>query len=66
MIADDDLRLLVHLYDEEGQNLVTLIFAPTQENPPELIPVDGIVSLLEVDEGCKVSPLLALTRVDLG
>jgi predicted metal-dependent enzyme (double-stranded beta helix superfamily) len=63
---DDDLRLLVHLDDEEGQGLVTLIFAPTQEDPPELLSVYGVIGLLKVDEGCIVPPLLALTRVDLG
>ena len=66
MVADDDPRLLVHLDDEKGQGLVALIFAPTQEDPPELLPVDGVVGLLEVDEGCIVPPLLALPRVDLG
>ena len=66
MVTDDNLRLLVHLDDEECQGLVTLIFAPTQEDPPELLPVDGVICLLEVDEGCIVSPLLALPRVDLG
>ena len=66
MVADNDLRLLVHLDDEEGQGLVALIFAPTQEDPPELLSVYGVVCLLEIDEGCKVSPLLALPRVNLG
>ena len=66
MIANDDSRLLVHLDDEECQGLVVLIFAPAQEDPPELLPVDGVVSLLEVDEGCIVPPLLALPRVELG
>ena len=48
MVADDDLRLLVHLDDEEGQGLVVLILAPAEEDPPELLPVDGVVGLLEV------------------
>ena len=66
MVANDDPRLLVHLDDEEGQGLVVLILAPAEEDPPELLPVDGVISLLEVDEGCIIPPLLALTRVDLG
>ena len=66
MVANDDLRLLVHLDDEQRQGLVTLILAPVEEDPPELLPVDGVISLLEVDEGCIVPPLLALPRVDLG
>ena len=66
MVANDDLRLLVHLDDEEGQGLVMLILAPAKEDPPELLPVDGVIRLLEVDEGCIVTSLLALPRVDLG
>ena len=34
--------------------------------PPELFSVDGIVGFLKVNEGCVVSSLLALPRVDLG
>ena len=66
VVTNDDLRLLVHLDDEEGQGLVVLVLAPAEEDPPELLPVDGVISLLEVDEGCIVPPLLALPRVDLG
>ena len=66
MVADDDLRLLVHLNDQKGQGLVALILAPAEEDPPELLSVDGVIRLLEVDEGCIVTSLLALTRVDLG
>ena len=66
MLANDDSRLLVHLDDEQGQGLVVLILAPAEEDPPELLPVDGVVGLLEVDKGCIVPPLLALPRVDLG
>ena len=66
MVANDDLRLLVHLDDEEGQGLVTLVLAPAEQDPPELLPVDGIICLLKVNEGCIVPPLLALPRVDLG
>ena len=66
MIANDDFRLLVHLDDEQGQGLVVLILTPAKQDFPELLSVDGIIRLLEVDEGCKVSPLLALPRVDLG
>ena len=66
MVADDDLRLLVHLDDEEGQGLVALVLAPAEEDPPKFLSVDGVISLLEVNEGCIVPPLLALPRVDLG
>jgi hypothetical protein len=64
--ADDDPRLLVHLDDEEGQGLVALTLAPAQKDPPELLSVDGVVRLLEVDEGCIGAPPLALPWVDLG
>ena len=66
MAADDNPRLLVHLDDEEGQGLVALALAPAQEDPPELLPVDGVICLLEVDEGRICAPLLALPGVDLG
>ena len=48
MVANNDLRLLVHLDDEEGQGLVALVSAPTEEDPPELLSVDGVIGLLEV------------------
>ena len=66
MAADYDPRLLVNLDDEEGQGLVVLVLAPAKKDPPELLSVDGVIRLLEVDEGCVVSPLLALPRVNLG
>ena len=66
MLPDDDLRLLVHLDDEQGQGLVALAAAPAQEDTPELLPVHGVVGFLEVDEGRVAPPLLALPRVDLG
>ena len=66
MVAEDDPRVLVHLDDEEGQGLVALVFAPAEQDPPELLAVDGVICLLEVNEGCIVPPLLALPRVDLG
>ena len=66
MLPNDDLRLLVHLDDEEGQGLVLLILASFCKDTPELLPVDGVVGLLEVNEGRIVPPLLALPRVDLG
>ena len=66
MVADEYPRLLIYLDDEECQGLVVLIFAPSKEDPPELRPVDGVVSLLKVDEGCIVTPLLSLPRVNLG
>ena len=66
MLPNDDLRLLVHLDDEEGQGLVLLVLASLSQDAPELLPIDSIVSLLEVDEGCVVPPLLTLPRVDLG
>ena len=66
MLSNDNLRLLVHLDDEQGQGLVLLVLASLSEDAPELLPVDGVVGLLEVDEGRIISPLLALPRVDLG
>ena len=66
MRADDDPRLLVHLDDEQGQGLVLLILTPAGQDTPELLPIDGVVGLLEVDEGRVVPPLLALPRGDLG
>ena len=66
MLADDDLRLLVHLDDEQGQGLVLLVLTPAGQDTPELLPVYRIVGLLKVDEGRVVPPLLALPRVDLG
>ena len=42
-----------------------LILAPTKEDPPEFLSVDGVIGFLQVDEGCVVTSLLALTRVDL-
>jgi hypothetical protein len=66
MLADDDLRLLVHLDDVEGQGLVLLALASFCKDTPELLPVYGVVGLLEVDEGRVAPPLLALPRVDLG
>ena len=66
MLADDDPRLLVHLDDEQGQGLVLLILTPAGQNTPELLSIDGVVGLLEVDEGRVVPPLLALPRVNLG
>ena len=49
MVANDDLRLLEHIDDDEGQGLVALIPEPAEEDPPELLPVDGVVCLLEVN-----------------
>ena len=66
MLSNDNLRLLVHLDDEQGQGLVPLVAAPAGQDTPELLSVDGVVGLLEVDEGRVVPPLLALPRVDLG
>ena len=66
MVTDDDLRHMVHLDDKEGQGLVVLLLAPAEEDPPQLLIDDGVIRLLEVDEGCIVSLLLALPRVDLG
>ena len=49
MLADDDLRLLVHLDDEQGQGLVLLVLASFGQDAPELLPVYGVVGLLEVN-----------------
>ena len=66
MLADDDPRLLVHLDDEQGQGLVLLVLASFSEDTPELLPVDGVICLLEVYKSCIVTPFLALAGVDLG
>ena len=66
MLPYDDLRLLVHLDDEEGQGLVLLVLASFSEDTPELLPVDGVICLLEVYKSCIVTPFLALPGVDLG
>ena len=63
--ADGNPRLLVHLDDEEGKGLIALILAPAQKDLPELFPVNGVIRLLEVDEGRVVASLLALLGVDL-
>ena len=66
MLPNNDLRLLVHLDDEEGQGLFLLVLASFCKDTPELLPVDGVVGLLEVNEGRIIPPLLALPRVNLG
>ena len=63
--ADDDLGLLVHLDDEHGQGLVGLVPASPVQDPPQLLPVDSVVSLLQDNEGHVLSCLSPLTRVDL-
>ena len=65
MLPDEDLRLLVHLDDEQGQGPVALITAAAVQDLPELLPVHGVVGLLEVDEGREVPPRLPLSWVDL-
>ena len=65
MLPNEDLGLLVHFDDEHSQSLVLLILAPFEQNFPELLPIHSVISLLEVDEGRVVPPLLALARVDL-
>ena len=66
MLSNDYLRLLVHLEYEHSQCLVGLVLAPATQDPPELLPVDSVISLLQVDEGSILPPLLALPGVDLG
>ena len=66
MFTYEDRGPLVHLDDEQGQGLVLLTLAPAQEDLPVLLPVDGVISLLEVNEGRVVAPLIALPGVDLG
>ena len=65
MLPNDNLRLLVHLNDEQGQGLIFCVFAAAAKDPPKLLPVDSIVGLLQVDEGCVFPSFLALPRVDL-
>ena len=43
-----------------------MVFIANLHNPPELLPYDGIISILKVDEGLVVLPPLSLPRVDLG
>ena len=66
MLTNDYLRLLVHLDYEHSQCPVGLILASTAQDPPELLPVDCVVSLLQVNEGSVLPPLLPLPGVDLG
>ena len=40
MLPNEDLRPLVHLDDEQGQGLVLLILAPTEQDFPELLSVN--------------------------
>ena len=65
MFPDDDLRLLIHLDDEQGQGLIFCVFAAAAKDPPKLLPVNSVIGLLQVDEGCIVPSFLALPRVDL-
>ena len=65
MLPNEDLGLLVHFYDEQSQSLVLLILAPLEQNFPELLPIYGVIGLLEVDEGRVVPSPLSLPRVDL-
>jgi len=63
---NNHLRLLVHFDDEQGQGLVTLVLAPTKKYSPQFFSVDGVIGLLQVNEGCIVPSLLALPRMNLG
>ena len=63
MFSNENLRLLVHLNDEQGQGLVLLVLASLSQDTPELLPVNSVISLLEVDKGRVVPPLLALLYV---
>ena len=65
MLSNEDLGLLVHFDDEQRKGLVLLILAPLEQNFPELLPIYGVVGLLEVDEGRVVPSPLSLPRVDL-
>ena len=65
MLSNDDLRLLVHLDDEQGQLLVPFVFASAAKDPPQFLSADSVISLLQINEGCELSSLLALPWVDL-
>ena len=65
MPTNNDLGLLVHLDDEHGQGLVGLVSTSPVQDPPQLLPVDRVVGLLQVNEGRILSSLSPLTRVDL-
>ena len=56
---------MVHFDDEQSQSLVLLTLAPLEQDFPELLPIYGVVGLLEVDEGRVVPSPLSLPRVDL-
>ena len=66
MLANDQLRLLVHLHHQQCHHPVRLIAAPAVQDSPELLPVHGVIGFLEVDQGREVPPLFALPRMDLG
>ena len=59
MLPNEDLGLLVHFDDEKSQSLILLTLAPLEQNFPELLPIYGVIGLLEVDEGRVIPPLLA-------
>jgi len=65
VLSNEDLRPLVHLDDEQGQGLVLLILAPTEQDFPELLSVDGDIGFLQVNQRSLVPSLLPLPRVDL-
>ena len=65
MLPNEDLGLLVHFDDEKGQSLVLLILAPLEQDFPELLPIYGVVGLLQVNDGRVVPSPLSLPRVDL-
>ena len=65
MLPNEDLGLLVHFDDEKGQSLVLLILTPLEQDFPELLPIYGLIGLLEVDEGRVVPSPLSMPRVDL-
>ena len=65
MLPNEDLGLLVHFDDEQSQGLILLTLAPLEKDFPELLPIYGVIGLLEVDEGRIVPSPLTLRRVDL-
>ena len=65
VLPDDHLGLLVHLDYEHSQCPVGLVQEPAAQDPPELLPVDRVVGLLQVNEDRVLSPFLSLSRVDL-
>ena len=65
MLPNNHLRLLVHLDYEQRQGLISVAAAAATQDSPQLLSVHRVIGLLQVNEGCELSSLLALPWVDL-